>query len=423
MPWTDPEFPANYSSLQQSGCDNETVTWKRASEICPNACLRGKFISAPVQGQLGNCWLVVAFHALAKCDETWKRVFGSGDDCFDSGKVVVNLWVLGQWQPIMIDDLLPVYKTRGCWELLNACNVEKSQFWAALLEKACAKKFGCYKNLISGQPSEGFLLITGGYTWMEKFPRELPCQEYDALRCKVMHFLKSNTVDSVFLDCQITRNDVEMGDFEFHCYSFVLCENTLQLWNPLPGETNPICNVISTMHQCTAVPTANFATTSLSRIFETTACEWTEKLVDGEWKLSSSGGSVVSSTYCNNPQYSLSVESASDVLVLHVTLIQPSKRNCAERKELLQAIGVHVYRAPIKPTMKLTERQLKGLECIACLHPTYQYSQNVSLCVCRICSDKNRSYFVIVPSTFMKNACSKYMLRIVCNSRLEFVLL
>lgn len=427
MSWTDLEFPANYSSLQQPGCDVETIIWKRASDLCLDACLRDKCISPPTQGQLGDCWLVVAFHALSKCDDAWKRVFKSNGNCLDSGKVVVNLFVNGLWEPITIDDFLPVYKTQECWKLLNARNVEESQFWASLLEKACAKRFGCYNNLTSGQTSEGFLLLTGGYTWTERLPSELPCKVYDSLQCKIIHLLKSNTVDSVFLNCQVVGSDVETDDAEWHCYSFVLSgeENTLELWDPLSQQTSPLSDKISTVQQSMPVvtPTVTFATTSLGRIFESTRCEWTEKLIDGQWKLASSGGSIINSSYCNNPQYSVCIESSTDILVSHVTLIQPSKRNFTERKDLLQSIGIHVYRINQEPDSKLTERQLKGLECVTCLRPPYQHCQDVSLYVCQKCTGQSFSRFLVVPSTFMKNAYSKYRMRIVCNARLKVVLL
>ncbi|XP_034384755.1 calpain-5-like isoform X2 [Cyclopterus lumpus] len=72
----DPLFPATDQSLFYQSNHIGSVTWKRSKELCSNPHLFVDGISGHDlnQGQLGNCWFVVACSSLASGGTLWQKV-------------------------------------------------------------------------------------------------------------------------------------------------------------------------------------------------------------------------------------------------------------------------------------------------------------------------------------------------------------
>ncbi|KAF8354688.1 hypothetical protein PRIPAC_96311 [Pristionchus pacificus] len=75
-----------------------------------------------------------------------------------------QFWRYGEWIDIVIDDLLPTHVYEGSRELIYLHSTTKNEFWTALLEKAFAKLYGCYENLVWGSMTEALGDCTGGLT-------------------------------------------------------------------------------------------------------------------------------------------------------------------------------------------------------------------------------------------------------------------
>ena len=73
------------------------------------------------------------------------------------GVYSIRLCHNGLWKTIIVDDCFPCTAHRQ----LAFTQANHRQLYVPLIEKACAKLFGSYGDLISGKTEEGLQLLTG----------------------------------------------------------------------------------------------------------------------------------------------------------------------------------------------------------------------------------------------------------------------
>ncbi|CAH0563874.1 unnamed protein product [Brassicogethes aeneus] len=166
--YEDPDFPTNQKSLYHHKKPSlQPLVWMRPHEICQ----RPKFIAetnpetyrfAVEAGELGDQYLLSAVASLALTPKFLDRVVPP-EQGFDTtasycGVFIFRFWHFGEWRDIVIDDRLPTYKGR----LVHLHSSNNTDFWAALLEKAYAKFYGCYENLQQGSTTRALQDLTGG---------------------------------------------------------------------------------------------------------------------------------------------------------------------------------------------------------------------------------------------------------------------
>ncbi|GIY08021.1 calpain-9 [Caerostris extrusa] len=137
----DPEFNVVSAKIPTTKHRSQSsITWMRPYELCA----RPKFISENTsrfdieQGELGDYSLVAAVSCLTMTPRFLER--------------------FGDWVEIVVDDRLPTAKGRP----LFLRSTDPTEFWPALLEKAYAKFYCGYTNLLGGRTSQTLQDMTGG---------------------------------------------------------------------------------------------------------------------------------------------------------------------------------------------------------------------------------------------------------------------
>ena len=172
--YEDAEFPASDASLGQSAAAYGVVDWKRLSEIeappkkgAGGLLERAEGVGLQKPAALNDEWLLGALNVVGGNIEVVERTFVDMSH-LSQGFVVVRLWAEDpnsddDWAIVVVDDRLPV----GDDGLPAFCRGAKpGALWAALVEKAVAKRYGSYAKLAGQGGGEttlrGMELITGG---------------------------------------------------------------------------------------------------------------------------------------------------------------------------------------------------------------------------------------------------------------------
>lgn len=178
--WEDPAFPASDTSVGLT--DSPPASWRRFHALFPDAVLPPDIPPGDVrQGALGSCWLLAPVAALASRHPKLLASLFVDTSRMAQGRVTLQTWGGAGWQHVEIDTLLP------CDQDGNALF---SHGWAALVEKAAAKRCGSFAGLEGGRSVEAFVDLTGG------FAKRYSLGEYDdaAATTRITHWISQGAL-------------------------------------------------------------------------------------------------------------------------------------------------------------------------------------------------------------------------------------
>lgn len=110
------------------------------------------------QGYLGNCYLISSITGLALVEDRVRKLFGQSDISRGEG-TAIRYCVNGTFETVLVDDHVPVDPSQQ--KMMKFCSSAKNCFWPILLEKASAKVYGGYCNLIGSSAVYALKDLTG----------------------------------------------------------------------------------------------------------------------------------------------------------------------------------------------------------------------------------------------------------------------
>ncbi|CAF3377334.1 unnamed protein product [Rotaria socialis] len=194
---------------------NETkknIIWRRPYDVtdAPKFFINTPHRRDPGQGELSDCWFIVAVANITLHQQIFERVVPL-NQTFDrqngyTGLFHFRFWQYGSWYDVVIDDYLP-FNTKTIQPWCSWNRQEPNEFWVALIEKAYAKLNGGYRNLIGGAPIEAFTDLTAGVE--QRFKLNESIKE----RSQFFNFLIDSLKHSCLMACSINPK-IDGSDFE-----------------------------------------------------------------------------------------------------------------------------------------------------------------------------------------------------------------
>merc|ERR1719229_579038 len=161
--FVDPDFYPSVGALYIDGdgsskINEEQVMWRRSSDFCKDPAYFKDGIDPEdvQQGRLGDCWFCCSLASMSERPHLIERLFVTKTGGKE-GIHVCNFWHNGIKEEIIMDDYFPCKPFSGPIYTKTA----DDELWVAILEKAYAKIYGCYENLVSGSPYHSLPDLTG----------------------------------------------------------------------------------------------------------------------------------------------------------------------------------------------------------------------------------------------------------------------
>ena len=119
---------------------------------------------------LGDCWLLSGLATMATREDRLTKIFMNKDIRYPAdGLVGIKVRVLNKPVFVTVDDFIPVISTRSLGDVpIFARGSVDNDYWGALAEKAFAKLYGNYGQLVAGDTQEVWRMLTGSPTGVFK---------------------------------------------------------------------------------------------------------------------------------------------------------------------------------------------------------------------------------------------------------------
>lgn len=112
------------------------------------------------QGMIGNCYLISAIGVLGK-----NRIRGIITDpsLCPSGAYMVKFNKFSKDIYVIVDDSFPVYDVNGDNNWIFGRSEDPNEVFCNIIEKAYAKLYGGYQNIVGGKVALALSDMTGGF--------------------------------------------------------------------------------------------------------------------------------------------------------------------------------------------------------------------------------------------------------------------
>ena len=212
--FVDYEFPPNdisMKSIKNIDQIKDTFHWRRPEDfilltneqnILTNIIIDNPEPNDIVQENFRDNNFISSLGAIAEKSNLIKRLF-INENISKHGFYIIKLCIRGQWKNIIIDDLFP------CYPKANPCvsHSPSNEIWILLLEKAVAKYYGSYYDLINVKIADFLLLLTGCPTFF--FVKD----EINDFDDKIYDYVKNKNYLVVALK-RLDQNEIQEDDID-----------------------------------------------------------------------------------------------------------------------------------------------------------------------------------------------------------------
>jgi hypothetical protein len=283
---------------------------------------------------LGDCWFLGALSAVASRQNLIRKCVPSSN-INPWGVYEISFYKNGKWISVVVDDHIPLNKNKPVF----ASSKDANEVWVMLLEKAYAKIHGGYENLEAGSEVMALVDLTGGAP--ETIALDSPAikQDLDSVWKKIA---LSQSQGSLLGSARAVPGATEMtpsGIWKNHAYGLLQAvaldsrRKLLRVRNPWgEGEwkgrwsdgavewTPEILKKLNYQFGDDGTFWMNwedfakeFNRVYIVRLYDELG--WQSAAIDSEWKGITAGGCVNFPTWKNNPQFALTLSSASNVMI------------------------------------------------------------------------------------------------------------
>ncbi|KRX05710.1 hypothetical protein PPERSA_09850 [Pseudocohnilembus persalinus] len=218
----DLDFPAKLGSLAKDHKlmpNAKNYEWKRSKEIFDikklNIFQQQIQPDNIVQGKLGNNYFLSALSCLAERPHLIEKLFIT-KQINEQGIYAVYLNIDGIFQEVIIDDFFPCSQEKPVFSYSNSQKNQElgEELWVLILEKAYAKCYGSYQQIISGKIGHAITDLTGA-------PSKQISTQVGAE--KIWNFIVSNADEGYVLSADPNRNEqLKQGQNIDIGYSFAI---------------------------------------------------------------------------------------------------------------------------------------------------------------------------------------------------------
>jgi len=332
--FVDSDFAPDGAALGE-GVASAAIGWRRMSEAVPDGSL---FIDGELPGDLDAgidrsdgtldvAWFAGALATVATRADLLLRLFESVDN-EEHGMLSLRFFKHAAWRTVLIDTMVPC-ASDGTPAFCRA--MSESELWPTMLLKGYAKMHGSYARLDAGDAGEALVDLTGGALTRERMPALLQNDEDERVLERLWQSMRDTEREGGLLAMEVGGGEGGDGLLAGRLYPVLECYEDdggggcvrlLRMRNPWGGDgwegafghaSEELEAMASQLARDDAGGAFWMQLEEAAQVFKLLYAVrifsdgWQAMGCEGAWRAESSGGAPSEPSWCDNPQFWLSL--------------------------------------------------------------------------------------------------------------------
>lgn len=305
------------------------IGWNRMAEKWPNAslfidgALPGDLHTECLDGTLDVAWFAGALATVATRADLLLRLFESVDN-EEHGMLSLRFFKHAAWRTVLIDTMVPC-TSDGKPAFCRATS--ELELWPTVLLKGYAKMHGSYARLDAGDAGEALVDLTGGALTRERMPALLQNDEDEQVLERLWQSMRDTEREGGLLAMEVGAGEGGDGLLAGRLYPVLECYEDegvklLRMRNPWGGdgwegafghESEELHAMASQLARDDAGAAFWMQLEDAVQVFKLLYAVrifsdgWQAMGCEGAWRAESAGGAPSEPSWCDNPQFWLSL--------------------------------------------------------------------------------------------------------------------